>query len=115
MFASNFQSLDDTGKLFYLHKDKYKSQCFILKKYDLSMRGKIPQNKIYSLRKGRRSVFINNYEYPLRCNPDAEPLPAIEVRPESDLKRSFPGTGRASFAGGCRNEGVFRSRDGVLP
>lgn len=71
MFASDFQSLDDTGKLFYLHKDKYKSQCFILKKYDLSMRGKIPQNKIYSLRKGRRSVFINNYEYPLRCNPDA--------------------------------------------
>ena len=59
MFASDFQSLDDTGKLFYLHKDKYKSQCFILKKYDLSMRGKIPQNKIYSLRKGRRSVFIN--------------------------------------------------------
>ena len=89
MFASNFQSLDDTGKLFYLHKDKYKSQCFILKKYDLSMRGKIPQNKIYSLRKGRRSVFINNYEYPLRCNPDAEPLPAIEVRPESDLNARF--------------------------
>lgn len=89
MFASDFQSLDDTGKLFYLHKDKYKSQCFILKKYDLSMRGKIPQNKIYSLRKGRRSVFINNYEYPLRCNPDAEPLPAIEVRPESDLNARF--------------------------
>lgn len=89
MFASDFQSLDDMGKLFYLHKDKYKSQCFILKKYDLSMRGKIPQNKIYSLRKGRRSVFINNYEYPLRCNPDAEPLPAIEVRPESDLNARF--------------------------
>lgn len=89
MFASDFQSLDDTGKLFYLHKDKYKSQCFILKKYDLSMRGKIPQNKIYSLRKGRRSVFINNYKYPLRCNPDAEPLPAIEVRPQSDLNARF--------------------------
>ena len=91
MFASDFQSLDDTGKLFYLHKDKYKSQCFILKKYDLSMRGKVPQNKIYSLRKGRRSVFINNYEYPLRCNADAEPLPAIEVRPENDLTSRFRG------------------------
>lgn len=91
MFASDFQSLDDTGKLFYLHKDKYKSQCFILKKYDLSMRGKVPQNKIYSLRKGGRSVFINNYEYPLRCNADAEPLPAIEVHPENDLTSRFRG------------------------
>lgn len=114
MFASDFQSLDDTGKLFYLHKDKYKSQCFILKKYDLSMRGKIPQNKIYSLRKGRRSVFINNYEYPLRCNPDAEYFRQLKCVGKR-FKRSFPGTGRASFAGGCRNEGVFRSRDGVLP
>ena len=73
----------------HVHKGKYKSECFILKKCGLSMRGKIPQNKIYSLRKGRRSVFINNYEYPLRCNPDAEPLPAIEVRPESDLNARF--------------------------
>lgn len=31
MFASDYQQLDDTGKLFYLHKDKYKTDCFILK------------------------------------------------------------------------------------
>lgn len=89
LFASDYQLLDDTGKLFYLHKDKYKSQCFILKKYDLSMRGKIPQSKIYSLRKGRRSVFINDYEYPLLCTPDAEPLPAIEVCRKEDMDSRF--------------------------
>ncbi len=75
MFASDYQSLDTIGKLFYLHKDKYKSQCFILKRYDLSMRNKVPQHKIYSLRKGNRSVFINDYEYPLVCVPGCEPLP----------------------------------------
>ena len=76
LFASDYQTLDRTGKLFYLHKDKYKSKCFILKRYDLSMRGKVPQNKIYSLRKGKRSVFINDYEYPLVCLPDCAPLPS---------------------------------------
>ncbi len=93
MFASDYQALDDTGKLFYLHKDKYKSQCYILKKYDLSMRNKVPQNKIYSIKKGRRSVFINNYEYPLLCTPDCMPLPAIEVRPEEDINTRFSGIG----------------------
>ena len=75
MFAPEYQLHDTIGKLFYLHKDKYKSQCFILKRYDLSMRNKVPQHKIYSLRKGNRSVFINDYEYPLVCVPSCEPLP----------------------------------------
>lgn len=91
MFASDYQSLDHTGKLFYLHKDKYKSQCFILKRYDLSMRNRVPQNKIYSLRKGTRSVFINDYEYPLACVPDCEPLPAVAdtVRQEAAIADRF--------------------------
>lgn len=89
LFASDYYQLDDTGKLFYLHKDKYKTDCFILKKYDISMKNKVPQNKIYNLRKGRRSVFINNYEYPLMCTPDALPLPPIEIKTEEDTGVKF--------------------------
>ena len=85
LFASDYQALDRTGKLFYLHKDKYKSKCFILKRYDLSMRGKVPQNKIYSLRKGKRSVFINDYEYPLVCVPDCTPLPPSAGKDAEEL------------------------------
>lgn len=89
LFASDYYQLDDTGKLFYLHKDKYKTDCFILKRYDISMKNKVPQNKIYNLRKGRRSVFINNYEYPLMCTPDALPLPPIEIKTEEDTGVKF--------------------------
>lgn len=89
MFASDYQQLDDTGKLYYLHKDKYKTDCFILKKYDLSMRNKVPQNKIYTLKRGRRSVFINQYEYPLLCVPGCTPLPPVETHPEEDLAAHF--------------------------
>ena len=89
LFASDYYQLDDIGKLFYLHKDKYKTDCFILKKYDISMKNKVPQNKIYNLRKGRRSVFINNYEYPLMCTPDALPLPPIEIKTEEDTGVKF--------------------------
>lgn len=35
----------------------------------------IAQKDIYSLRKGNRSVFVNNEEYPLLCYKDCEPLP----------------------------------------
>lgn len=31
IFASDYRHLDKTGKLFYLHKDKYKANCCILK------------------------------------------------------------------------------------
>ena len=104
MFASDYQQLDDTGKLFYLHKDKYKTDCFILKKYDLSMRNRIPQNKIYTLKRGRRSVFINQYEYPLLCTPDCVPLPPIEVHPEEDITARFHqiGTLLDRVEGGCK-------------
>ena len=72
MFADDYQNLNERGKLFYLHKDKYKSNCYILKKYDPSMSGKVPQSKIYSLRRGRRSVFVNDHEYPLLCVPGSD-------------------------------------------
>lgn len=48
-----------------------------------------PQNKIYTLRRGRRSVFINDYEYPLLCVPGCMPLPPVEVRPQEDMAARF--------------------------
>ena len=89
LFAADYQALDDMGKLFYLHKDKYKSDCYILKKYDPSMRGKVTPNKLYSLRRGCRSVFINDYEYPMTCVSDATPLPAIEAQPALDIEQKI--------------------------
>lgn len=75
LFAADFQHLDATGKLFYLHKDKYKANCCILKKYDPMLHAKVPRNKIYTLKKGTRSVYINNYAYHLRCYEDCPPPP----------------------------------------
>lgn len=91
MFASDYQALDNLGKLFYLHKDKYKSQCYILKKYDLSMRNKVPQKNVYSLKRGHRSVLINDYEYPLLCTPECLPLPAVETDRKEDITVRFRG------------------------
>ena len=47
----------------------------ILKTYDFVKNRSIAQKDIYSLRKGNRSVFVNNEEYPLLCYKDCEPLP----------------------------------------
>ena len=75
IFAADYQHLDQTGKLFYLHKDKYKANCCILKKYDSILHAKVPRNKIYTLKKGLRSIYINNYEYHLMCYEDCPPPP----------------------------------------
>lgn len=89
LFASDYQQLDDVGKQFYLHKDKYKTDCYVLKKYDPSMRNKVSPSKVYTLRRGRRSVFINDYEYPLLCTPDCASLPAMEVQVQEDIPARF--------------------------
>ena len=81
IFAADYQHLDQTGKLFYLHKDKYKANCCILKKYDSILHAKVPRNKIYTLKKGLRSIYINNYEYHLMCYEDCPP-PLPEPEPE---------------------------------
>ena len=81
IFAADYQHLDQTGKLFYLHKDKYKANCCILKKYDSILHAKVPRNKIYTLKKGLRSIYINNYEYHLMCYEDCPPPPP-EPEPE---------------------------------
>ena len=75
IFAADYQRLDKTGKLFYLHKDKYKANCCILKKYDAILHAKVPRNKVYTLKRGVRSVYINNYEYRLMCHENCAPPP----------------------------------------
>ena len=81
IFAADYQHLDKTGKLFYLHKDKYKANCCILKKYDAILHAKVPRDKMYTLKRGTRSVYINNYEYHLMCYEDCAPPPP-EPEPE---------------------------------
>lgn len=69
IFASDYQSLQkDTQKLFYVQRDKYRPVNWILKVYDHVRNRNISQSAIVSLKKGTRSVFINNQEYPLACN-----------------------------------------------
>lgn len=89
LFASDYQQLDDTGKVFYLQKDKYKTDCFVLKKYTPALKNKVPPTKQYTLRRGSRSVFINDYEYPLRCVPGCLPLPPVEVNTHEDVRLRF--------------------------
>ncbi len=81
IFAADYQRLDKTGKLFYLHKDKYKANCCILKKYDAILHAKVPRNKLYTLKRGSRSVYVNDYEYRLKCNENCAPPPP-EPEPE---------------------------------
>ena len=77
IFASDYQSLKkDSNRLFYIQQDKFRPVNKVLKAYDFVKNRSIPQKNIYSLRKGRRSVFIDNQEYPLLCYDNCEPLPA---------------------------------------
>lgn len=77
IFASDYQSLKkDSNRLFYIQHDKFRPVNKILKAYDFVKNRNIAQKNIYSLRKGRRSVFVNNQEYPLLCYDNRDPLPA---------------------------------------
>ena len=77
IFASDYQSLKkDSNRLFYIQHDKFRPVNKILKAYDFVKNRHIAQKNIYSLRKGRRSVFVNNQEYPLLCYDTCAPLPA---------------------------------------
>ena len=87
IFASDYQQLDQTGQLFYLHKDKYKANCCMLKKYDPLLNAKVPRTQIYRIKRGRRSLYINDHEYPLSSYPEVPFLPEPE-EPE-DLQPKF--------------------------
>lgn len=77
IFASDYQSLrKDSNRLFYIQQDKFRPVNKILKAYDFVKNRNIAQKNIYSSGKGKRSVFVNNQEYPLLCYDNCEPLPA---------------------------------------
>ena len=75
IFASDYQQLDETGKLFVLHKEKYKANCCTLKKYDPMLHLKANPKQIYTLKKGVRAIQINGFEYKLLCHEQAAPPP----------------------------------------
>ena len=76
MFASDYQNLKkDSNRLFYIQQDKFRPVNKVLKVYDFVKNRSIAQKDIYSRRKGNRSVFVNNQEYPLLCYDDCAPLP----------------------------------------
>lgn len=68
IFASDFQKLSNEGMIFYLHRDKHKPDCSIFKKYDPVFNPQSVKSTQYTLKQGNRSVFINDYEYPLLCD-----------------------------------------------
>lgn len=45
------------------------------------LHAKVPRSKIYTLKRGTRSVYINNYEYHLMCYENCPPPPS-EPEPE---------------------------------
>ena len=88
LFASDYQQLDKEGTLFYLHKDKYKANSCILKKYDPILHAKVPQTQLYVVKRGQRSVWINQHEYRLRCYENCPP-PVETQESAADLKALF--------------------------
>lgn len=94
IFAADYRQLDRTGKLFYLHKDKYKANCCILKKYDSVLHAKVPRTQIYTLKRGLRSVYINGYEYHLACREDAPP-PPVEQPETQDFRADWQSASEA--------------------
>ena len=89
IFASDYQLLDDNGKLFFLQKEKYKANCCTLKKYDPMLHTKATPKQIYTLKRGVRSVLINGYEYKVLCHENCAPPPPLPV--EEDIESKFSG------------------------
>ena len=87
IFASDYQQLDERGKLFFLQKEKYKANCCTLKKYDPMLHIKATPKQIYTLKRGSRSVLINEYEYKVLCHENCAPPPVMAV--EEDIESKF--------------------------
>ena len=86
IFASDYQRLDDTGKLYFLQKEKYKANCCILKKYDPLLHSKANPKQIYTLKRGVRSVVINGFEYNLLCHERCAPPPPMPAEEDMEIK-----------------------------
>ena len=91
IFASDYQQLDDNGKLFFLQKEKYKANTCTLKKYDPMLHAKATPKQIYTLKRGLRSIMINGFEYKVLCHENA--APPIPLPTEADIETKFSSMG----------------------
>ena len=91
IFASDYQQLDDNGKLFFLQKEKYKANTCTLKKYDPMLHAKATPKQIYTLKRGLRSILINGYEYKVLCHENA--APPVPLPTEADIETKFSSMG----------------------
>lgn len=93
IFASDYQQLDDAGKLFFLQKEKYKANCCTLKKYDPMLHSKANPKQIYTLKRGTRAVVINGFEYKVLCHENCAPPPPLPTA--GDMEAQFGKIGDA--------------------
>ena len=112
IFASDYQQLDDNGKLFFLQKEKYKANTCTLKKYDPMLHAKATPKQIYTLKRGLRSIVINGYEYKVLCHENA--APPVPLPTEADIETKFSSMGETIGYAEKNWEALWSTEMGVL-
>ena len=112
IFASDYQQLDDNGKLFFLQKEKYKANTCTLKKYDPMLHAKVTPKQIYTLKRGLRSIIINGYEYKVLCHENA--APPVPLPTEADIETKFSSMGETIGYAEKNWEALWSTEMGVL-
>ena len=112
IFASDYQQLDDNGKLFFLQKEKYKANTCTLKKYDPMLHAKATPKQIYTLKRGLRSIMINGYEYKVLCHENA--APPVPLPTEADIETKFSSMGETIGYAEKNWEALWSTEMGVL-
>ena len=112
IFASDYQQLDDNGKLFFLQKEKYKANTCTLKKYDPMLHAKATPKQIYTLKRGLRSILINGYEYKVLCHENA--APPVPLPTEADMETKFSSMGETIGYAEKNWETLWSTEMGVL-
>ena len=112
IFASDYQQLDDNGKLFFLQKEKYKANTCTLKKYDPMLHAKATPKQIYTLKRGLRSILINGFEYKVLCHENA--APPVPLPTEADIETKFSNMGETIGYAEKNWEALWSTEMGVL-
>ena len=112
IFASDYQQLDDNGKLFFLQKEKYKANTCTLKKYDPMLHAKATPKQIYTLKRGLRSILINGYEYKVLCHENA--APPVPLPTDADIETKFSSMGETIGYAEKNWETLWSTEMGVL-
>ena len=112
IFASDYQQLDDNGKLFFLQKEKYKANTCTLKKYDPMLHAKATPKQIYTLKRGLRSILINGFEYKVLCHENA--APPVPLPTEADIETKFSSMGETIGYAEKNWEALWSTEMGVL-